>query len=233
MYKGRKNDSASAYGSFVIGLDVDTVGVIVGVSALIDMVFFFPAGLIMDRFGRKFASVPAFVMLSAGMLFVAFSFDAVTLFLAATVMSVGNGLGSGSMMTLGADLSPPEARGEFIGFWRLVGDSGSTGGPLLVGGVADLLGVDYRRGRGCGSWRPGGFDPGSIRSRDSSPPNRQSAWTIALAGLPLAGQVPRHKLGQMQDFHSASPGLETAPHLHNATGIVGNDDLGLRVAGAA
>ena len=60
----------------------------------------------MDRFGRKFASVPAFVMLSAGMLFVAFSFDGLTLFLAATLMSVGNGFGSGSMMTLGADLSP-------------------------------------------------------------------------------------------------------------------------------
>ena len=139
--RGGRTTLLPLYGSFVIGLDVDTVGVIVGVSALIDMVFFFPAGLIMDRFGRKFASVPAFVMLSAGMLFVAFSFDAVTLFLAATVMSVGNGLGSGSMMTLGADLSPPDARGEFIGFWRLVGDSGSTGGPLLVGGVADLWGL--------------------------------------------------------------------------------------------
>ena len=139
--RGGRTTLLPLYGSFVIGLDVDTVGVIVGVSSLIDMVFFFPAGLIMDRFGRKFASVPAFVMLSAGMLFVAFSFDALTLFLAATLMSVGNGLGSGSMMTLGADLSPREARGEFMGFWRLIGDSGSTGGPLLVGGVADLWGL--------------------------------------------------------------------------------------------
>ncbi|MCY4109033.1 MAG: MFS transporter [Chloroflexi bacterium] len=139
--RGGRTTLLPLYGSFVIGLDVDTVGVIVGVSSLIDMVFFLPAGVIMDRFGRKFASVPAFVMLSAGMLFVAFSSDAITLFLAATLMSVGNGFGSGSMMTLGADLSPPEARGEFMGFWRLVGDSGSTGGPLLVGGVADLWGL--------------------------------------------------------------------------------------------
>ncbi len=136
--RGGRTTLLPLYGSFVIGLDVDTIGVIVGVSSLIDMVLFFPAGVIMDRFGRKFASVPAFVLLSAGMLLVAFSFDALTLFLAATVMSVGNGLGSGSMMTLGADLSPREARGEFLGFWRLIGDSGSTGGPLLVGGVADL-----------------------------------------------------------------------------------------------
>jgi MFS family permease len=126
------------FGSFAIGLDVDTVGFIVGASGLIDMVFFYPAGLIMDRFGRKFASVPAFVTLSAGMMLIAFSSDAISLFIAAAVMSVGNGLGAGSMMTLGADLSPPEARGEFLGFWRLIGDSGSTGGPLLVGGATDL-----------------------------------------------------------------------------------------------
>ena len=126
------------FGSFVIGLDVGTVGIIVGASALIDMILFFPAGMIMDRFGRKFASVPAFLLLSIGMALVAFSSDAMSLFVAAAVMSVGNGLGSGSMMTLGADLAPVNARGEFLGFWRFVGDSGSAGGPVLVGGIADL-----------------------------------------------------------------------------------------------
>ncbi len=139
--RGGRTTLLPLFGAFAIGLDVDTVGIIIGVSALIDMVLFFPAGLIMDRFGRKFASVPAFMTLSAGMLLVAFASDATTLFIAAAVMSVGNGLGSGSMMTLGADLSPPEARGEFLGFWRLIGDSGSAGGPLLVGGVADLWGL--------------------------------------------------------------------------------------------
>ena len=45
------------------------------------------------------------------------------------------------MMTLGADLAPEGAVGEFLGAWRLIGGSGASSGPLLVGVVADLLGL--------------------------------------------------------------------------------------------
>src|SRR5262245_44488806 len=46
------------YGASVLALDVAQVGSIVSLSAAIDMSLFIPAGMIMDRFGRKFASVP-------------------------------------------------------------------------------------------------------------------------------------------------------------------------------
>jgi hypothetical protein len=36
-------------------------------------------------------------------------------------------------------LAPEDARGEFLGVWRLIGDAGASGGPLAVGGVADLM----------------------------------------------------------------------------------------------
>ena len=55
------------------------------------------------------------------------------------MIGIGNGLGSGSMMTLGSDLSPAGSRGEFLGVWRLIGDLGHTGAPLVVGVVADVL----------------------------------------------------------------------------------------------
>jgi MFS-type transporter involved in bile tolerance (Atg22 family) len=45
------------------------------------------------------------------------------------------------MMTLGADLAPPGAVGEFLGFWRLIGDTGQSGGPLVVGAVAGAFGL--------------------------------------------------------------------------------------------
>jgi len=54
---------------------------------------------------------------------------------AGLVTGFGNGLGSGINMTLGADFSPSTARGEFLGVWRLIGDLGTAGGPLLVSGV--------------------------------------------------------------------------------------------------
>jgi hypothetical protein len=38
-----------------------------------------------------------------------------------------------------ADLAPDDAVGEFIGVWRLLGDGGAMGGPVVVGALADLL----------------------------------------------------------------------------------------------
>ena len=43
------------------------------------------------------------------------------------------------MMTLGADLAPPDSRGDFLGIWRLIGDLGATGAPLVVGWVAGVV----------------------------------------------------------------------------------------------
>ena len=93
----------------------------------------------MDRFGRKFAIVPCFGIQALGMALVPFAATFAGLLFAAVLIGFGNGLGAGSMMTLGADLSPARSRGEFLGVWRLIGDLGQTGAPLIVGVVADIL----------------------------------------------------------------------------------------------
>jgi MFS family permease len=124
-----------------LGLDIATVGTILSVAAALDVAMFFPAGFMMDRFGRKVAAVPSFAIMGIGMLLVAAASDFRSLLLAAAVIGFGNGLGSGTMMTLGADLAPPGAVGEFLGFWRLIGDTGQSGGPLIVGTTADIFGL--------------------------------------------------------------------------------------------
>lgn len=124
-----------------LGLDVAAIGSIVSISAAIDMSLFIPAGMIMDRFGRKFATVPSFAVMGLGMALIPLAADYTGLLLATGVIGLGNGLSSGTMFTLGADLAPKGAAAEFLGIWRFVGDMGSTGGPVLVGGLADLLGL--------------------------------------------------------------------------------------------
>jgi len=51
-------------------------------------------------------------------------------------MSFGNGLGSGIMMTLGADVAPPDTRVSFLSIWRAMSDTGSATGPLIVAVLA-------------------------------------------------------------------------------------------------
>jgi MFS family permease len=130
------------YATSVLGLSTAEIGLIQSASSTLDMLLFVPAGFLMDRFGRKTAAVPSFAIMAFGMLFIPFTDSFLTLLLAAMVIGMGNGLGAGTMMTLGADLAPPGATGEFLGLWRLIGDTGQAGGPLLVGALTDALGFE-------------------------------------------------------------------------------------------
>ena len=70
---------------------------------------------------------------------------ATALLIAATAIGFGNGIGSGLIMTLGADHAPPAARAHFLGIWRLMSDIGAACGPgllsLLTAGSSLGLGV--------------------------------------------------------------------------------------------
>ncbi len=126
------------FASEVLGLGAFDVGLIVSLSGMVDMLMFYPAGWLMDTRGRKHAIVPCFLVMGLGMLLVPFTTGFSTLLAAALLVGLGNGIGSGTMMTLGADLAPEAATGEFLGLWRMIGDAGMVGGPLLVGAVAQF-----------------------------------------------------------------------------------------------
>jgi MFS family permease len=129
------------WGGEQLGLDAARVGTIVTLGAIVDVSMFVPAGMLMDRFGRKVAAVPAFSLMALGIGLIPFTRDFVTLLLVSMLIGLGNGLSSGLMMTLGADLAPPGATGEFLGIWRLIGDVGAVSGPLAVGAVAAAAGL--------------------------------------------------------------------------------------------
>ena len=129
------------FGADVLGLGYEDVGYIVSISGLVDMLLFPVAGIIMDRFGRKFAMIPCFAIQALGMALIPLTGSFVGLLAATCLIGFGNGLGSGTMMTLGADLAPKEHMGEFLSFWRLIGDGGHMGGPMIVGQVADVVGL--------------------------------------------------------------------------------------------
>ncbi len=124
-----------------IGLGVAQIGVVYGASSLVDTGMFYPAGYVMDRFGRKWAGVPSLVTLSLGLLLLPATTGIFGYTLVAMVLGIGNGLAPGIVMTLGADFAPQARRGEFLGLWRFISDAGSAGGPLvvsLIAGVATL-----------------------------------------------------------------------------------------------
>jgi MFS family permease len=115
-----------------IGLDPASTALLVGLAATLDVMLFYTSGQVMDRWGRRAAAVPTMTLLGITMFLVPFSHDFNTLLLVGLAMSLANGLGSGLIMTLGADLAPVDARGEFLAAFRLMID-GSTAvtAPIL------------------------------------------------------------------------------------------------------
>ena len=122
-----------------LGLEASTASLIYGLAAAIDMLVFYPAGKVMDMKGRRWVAVPCMLLMGVGLLLTPLSHGASTLLMAAIVIGIGNGIGSGLVMTLGADHSPRVGRAHFLGLWRLLTDIGSACGPALLSFLAASL----------------------------------------------------------------------------------------------
>ena len=122
-----------------IGLDAASTSLVFGISGAADMLLFYPAGWAMDRFGRVHVAVPSMLVLGVGMALIPLAGSFTGLVVVGLVLGVGNGIGSGILMTLGADASPVEGRAQFLGGWRLMGDLGWAAGPALVSLAAAVL----------------------------------------------------------------------------------------------
>lgn len=122
-----------------IGLNASQISLIFGISAGIEMVLFYPIGMLMDRKGRKWAALPCLIVLAAGMTLIPLTDTFRGLMLVGLILGFGNGLGAGINMTLGSDLSPELGRNQFFGVWRFISDLGTAGGPLLVAALTSLI----------------------------------------------------------------------------------------------
>ena len=119
-----------------VGISASTTSLIFALAGAIDMLFFYPGGWLMDRRGRAIVAVPVVASVAVAALLLPLATTTLTVAAAFVLIALGNGLGSGVVMTLGADAAPADGRAQFLGGWRLCGDIGLSGGPLVVSAVA-------------------------------------------------------------------------------------------------
>lgn len=129
-----------------LGMDATQASLIYGLSGAVEMLVFYPAGKLMDRKGRLWVALPATVIMGVALMLIPLTSGFVGLMLVGMLVGFGNGISSGLNMTLGADFSPEQGRGQFLGLWRFIADAGSTGGPVLLSAVTALtsLGIGVR-----------------------------------------------------------------------------------------
>lgn len=131
--------------SVSIGMPAEQAAVVIGISGTLDFALFYVSGQIMDRFGRLWSAIPGLLGMAAGHIALAFTHDlsdAVTWF---TVLAIGlglaNGVTSGIIMTLGADLAPKRNPAPFLGAFRTIADVGQASAPLLISAVTSLVSI--------------------------------------------------------------------------------------------
>jgi MFS family permease len=124
-----------------LGLDVAKVGVLVAVGATSELVLFPLAGWLMDRYTRLAAIVPSLSLFALGLFVAAAATTPGMLMVGAAVTGLGNGIGAGTMLTMGADIAPRADASRFLSILGSVREAGRMFGPLAVGVVADRAGL--------------------------------------------------------------------------------------------
>ena len=126
-----------------LGMAPATVTLIYGLTSAVDMLAFYPAGSIMDRYGRLWIALPSSLLMGLGLVLMPLAHGETLYVIISLMMGLGNGIGSGILMTLAADSAPAQGRPQFLGLWRLMSDLGACSGPFVLSGLtaAFTLGV--------------------------------------------------------------------------------------------
>ncbi|MBW4041885.1 MAG: MFS transporter [Acidobacteria bacterium] len=136
-----------------LGMQESGIALVVGIAGGVDLALFFTSGQIMDRFGRLWSALPSVVGLGLGHIALAIvvglsmsvaSAGSVGWFVAVAIgMSLANGVGSGILMTFGADLAPRHDPAPFLGAYRFTGDVGNASSPLALSALTALVSLPF------------------------------------------------------------------------------------------
>jgi len=126
-----------------IGLSPTDASIIYGIAGAIDALTFYPAGRVMDIRGRRWVAIPSVLIMALSLLLMPLTHSMLALVLVAVLLGFGNGIGSGIVMTLAADVSPSVGRLTFLGVWRELSDAGAALGPMILSAATGIAGLGF------------------------------------------------------------------------------------------
>jgi MFS family permease len=124
-----------------LSIDPATSSFIFGVTGFIDFALFYLSGIVMDKFGKFWSSVPTLLALGFTYLFAFMVTDLTSFWILAAVTSLANALSAGINMILGADLAPSGSRNEFLASFRMLTSGGVAVAPAMIAGLTAAIGL--------------------------------------------------------------------------------------------
>jgi MFS family permease len=122
-----------------LGFSPKEVGMLFTISGFSVFTMILPAGFVIDKVGRKWATVPSTGIPAVAFLLIPFASNFFQLAVLISFLGVANGLSLGSLATSTYDVVPPNARGRLQAARRTIAETGGVAGPLLGGYLADAF----------------------------------------------------------------------------------------------
>jgi MFS family permease len=128
------------YASSELNLTPKEVGLLFSISGFTVFAMILPAGFVIDKVGRKWATVPSTGIPALAFLLIPFSENFLQLAVLLAFLGISNGLSLGSLATSTFDVVPANARGRLQAARRTMAEIGGVGAPLIGGILADRFG---------------------------------------------------------------------------------------------
>jgi MFS family permease len=125
-----------------LGLTAGHIGFGLALASLVGLALAYPAGVMVDRYGRKIVIAPATVMAGLSITLFALAPSYAWFLAACVVWSIASGVSGAAPATYAADVAPPGMNATAMSTYRMLSDLGYVVGPIALGFATDVAGAE-------------------------------------------------------------------------------------------
>jgi MFS family permease len=123
-------------------LDPDRIGFGLALASVVGLLLAYPAGVLVDRYGRKIIIVPSTILSGISLLLFLTAPTYAWFLIACAAWSVAMGVSGAAPAAYAADTAPGGMNAAALSTYRMLADMGYVVGPIVLGLVADLAGAN-------------------------------------------------------------------------------------------
>jgi len=129
-----------------LALSTARIGLGLALASIVGLALAYPAGVLVDRYGRKTVIVPSTIMAGVSLVLFVLAPSYAWFLVGCVAWSVASGVSGAAPATYAADVAPPGMNAAAISGYRMLSDLGYVVGPIALGAAADLFGADVTLG---------------------------------------------------------------------------------------
>ena len=124
-----------------LALDPDRIGFGLALASVVGLALAYPAGVLVDRYGRKIIIVPSTILSGVSLVLFLAAPTYAWILIACAAWSVAMGISGAAPAAYAADTAPGGMNAAALSTYRMLADLGYVIGPIALGLAADLAGA--------------------------------------------------------------------------------------------